>query len=401
MKSAIFLTIKEMDNTNETGIYHDFINELSKYYDKVLVVSPTQRRNRNKTHIKSFKNVNILRVKIPNITKTNVIEKGISTVLIESLYDKALKKFYSKEKFDTIFYSTPPITFPNLISKLKKRNNATTYLILKDIFPQNAIDLNMFKKTSPFYSFFRMKEKKTYKISDYIGVMSPKNKEFILKHNKFINQNKVHIFRNALYDTSKEIEINKEKLYTKYNLNPNKVTFIYGGNLGAPQGAENIKEIIKNFDNVEKGQLVIVGSGTKFAEIQNYGEKIDNVYIFNQLPKNDYDELLKVSDVGLIFLDKRFTIPNYPSRLSSYLMLSKPILSMTDPNTDIGLEIVNNQCGYWINDGNVDNFINKAIEISNNHELRTEMGNNSKLMFNNYFKIENNVKDMMNFIHRY
>ncbi|PTK45193.1 glycosyltransferase WbuB, partial [Staphylococcus haemolyticus] len=62
MKSAIFLTIKEMDNTNETGIYHDFINELSKYYDKVLVVSPTQRRNRNKTHIKSFKNVNILRV---------------------------------------------------------------------------------------------------------------------------------------------------------------------------------------------------------------------------------------------------------------------------------------------------------------------------------------------------
>ncbi|PTK78503.1 glycosyltransferase WbuB, partial [Staphylococcus haemolyticus] len=169
MKSAIFLTIKEMDNTNETGIYHDFINELSKYYDKVLVVSPTQRRNRNKTHIKSFKNVNILRVKIPNITKTNVIEKGISTVLIESLYDKALKKFYSKEKFDTIFYSTPPITFPNLISKLKKRNNATTYLILKDIFPQNAIDLNMFKKTSPFYSFFRMKEKKTYKISDYIG----------------------------------------------------------------------------------------------------------------------------------------------------------------------------------------------------------------------------------------
>ncbi|WP_206749449.1 hypothetical protein [Staphylococcus haemolyticus] len=105
--------------------------------------------------------------------------------------------------------------------------------------------------------------------------------------------------------------------------------------------------------------------------------------------------------MGLIFLDKRFTIPNYPSRLSSYLMLSKPILSMTDPNTDIGLEIVNNQCGYWINDGNVDNFINKAIEISNNHELRTEMGNNSKLMFNNYFKIENNVKDMMNFIHRY
>ncbi|RIO58959.1 glycosyltransferase WbuB, partial [Staphylococcus hominis] len=144
-----------------------------------------------------------------------------------------------------------------------------------------------------------------------------------------------------------------------------------------------------------------VGSGTKFEEIYNYGKQTRNVHIFKQLPKKDYDELLKVSDVGLIFLDKRFTIPNYPSRLSSYLMLGKPILAMTDPNTDIGLEVIKNKCGYWISNDNINEFIDKANEISNDINLRTRMSINSKKMFNQYFKIEDNVRNMMSFIYKY
>ena len=41
-------------------------------------------------------------------------------------------------------------------------------------------------------------------------------------------------------------------------------------------------------------------------------------------------------DVGMIFLDHRFTIPNFPSRLLSYLQAKLPVLCCTDPNTDIG-----------------------------------------------------------------
>ncbi|PTK29407.1 glycosyltransferase WbuB, partial [Staphylococcus hominis] len=203
------------------------------------------------------------------------------------------------------------------------------------------------------------------------------------------------------YNTANKIQYNKEELFIKYNLNSEKVTFIYGGNLGVPQGVSSIKKVIRNFEKVQNGQLVIVGSGTKFEEIYNYGKQTRNVHIFKQLPKKDYDELLKVSDVGLIFLDKRFTIPNYPSRLSSYLMLGKPILAMTDPNTDIGLEVIKNKCGYWISNDNINEFIDKANEISNDINLRTRMSINSKKMFNQYFKIEDNVRNMMSFIYKY
>ena len=112
-----------------------------------------------------------------------------------------------------------------------------------------------------------------------------------------------------------------------------------------PQGTDAIKEVIKRFNEMENSQLVIVGSGTKFKEIQNYAQNIKDVFVLNQLPKKDYDLLLSVSDIGLVFLDSRFTIPNYPSRLTSYLMLSKPVISMTDENTDIGMEIEKYDCG--------------------------------------------------------
>ena len=55
------------------------------------------------------------------------------------------------------------------------------------------------------------------------------------------------------------------------------------------------------------------------------------------LPRTEYDSLIRACDVGLIFLDYRFTIPNFPSRLLSYLNNKMPVIVASDPNTDIGI----------------------------------------------------------------
>jgi hypothetical protein len=65
------------------------------------------------------------------------------------------------------------------------------------------------------------------------------------------------------------------------------------------------------------------------------------------LPKADYDLLVRSCDVGMIFLDHRFTIPNYPSRLLSYLEYKMPVVCATDVNTDIGKIAEENGYGYW------------------------------------------------------
>lgn len=112
-----------------------------------------------KTRLIDSNEAKILNVKTLNIQKANYIEKGIGMLLLESQYMFAINRYWKDVNFDLILYSTPPITLNGVISQLKKKYNAYTYLMLKDIFPQNAVDLEFFSKTSLLYKMFRRKEK--------------------------------------------------------------------------------------------------------------------------------------------------------------------------------------------------------------------------------------------------
>lgn len=400
--NIIFLTLIDFKTTKDQGIYHDFINELKKYSKKIVVVSPNERRNKHITEIISEDKVDILKVKTGNITKTNKIEKGISTLFIEKNFQKAINQYYKHTKFDLIVYSTPPMTFSKLISNLKYKNNAKTYLLLKDIFPQNAVDLKMFKSTGIIYRYFRKKEIETYNVSDLIGCMSPGNKKYLLQENKDIDKSKVHIFRNATYSNDIQLDQSQE-IFRDLNIDSKKISFIYGGNIGLPQGIHNIKKVMARFHEIPNSNLIILGNGTKFEELKQYALSINNknIHVFDRLPKAQYNQLLKISDIGLIFLDEKFTIPNYPSRLTSYLQLSKPILVSSDVNTDIGTEVVEKEAGLWNLSTNIDQFIKNAKTMVLDENLRLNMARNARKFFDEEFRIENNVENMFNEINKY
>ena len=110
------------------------------------------------------------------------------------------------------------------------------------------------------------------------------------------------------------------------------------GNLGRPQGIDFLIDCLKANENNDKIYFVIAGSGTEFIKLKTYFDsmKPTNFQLLQQLSKKDYEALVNSCDVGLILLDKRFTIPNFPSRLLSYMQAAIPVLSATDINTDIG-----------------------------------------------------------------
>ena len=95
--------------------------------------------------------------------------------------------------------------------------------------------------------------------------------------------------------------------------------------------------------------FLIVGDGTEYYHLENflYTENPRNVKLMKRLPKEDYDQMIAACDVGLIFLDHRFTIPNFPSRVLSYMQAGIPVLACTDRNTDIGEIVVSNGFGWW------------------------------------------------------
>lgn len=359
--NVIFLTISRIRDIQTRGIYTDLMRKFRDEGHNVYIVSPNERQFNLPTALTEVDGVKILGVKILNIQKTNPIEKGLSTILLESQYKKAIEKHLGDVKFDLILYSTPPISFPNVIKYLRKKNpQAISYLLLKDIFPQNAVDLGMFSKSSPFYWFFRRKEVALYKATDFIGCMSPANVKYVLKHNEFIVPETVEVAPNSieLIENGGLTTEQKKIIREKYNLPTNKPVFIYGGNLGKPQGIPFLIRCLDANKSRTDCHFLVVGNGTEYGKLESwYNEKQPkNVSLFARLPKEDYDMLVQSCDVGLIFLDHRFTIPNYPSRLLSYLEYKMPVIAATDKNTDIGFIAETNGYGYWCESMDVNDF---------------------------------------------
>lgn len=377
--NVIFLTLVRISNIEERGIYSDLMRKFRDEGHNVYIVTPQERRLVNGSifsvhgvELVESDGVHILNVNTFNIQKTNIVEKGLGTLLIENQYKVAIKKYFGNVKFDLITYSTPPITFTNVIKYLKKNNpQAISYLQLKDIFPQNAVDIGMMSKTGIkglLYKFFRKKEKNLYDISDYIGCMSPANVNFLLKHNPEIDAKRVEVAPNSIdlnYDDNldnDEGQLKAARIYIrkKYDLTIDKPVFIYGGNLGKPQGIDYLVKCLDANKKRTDCYFVVVGSGTEYARLKawydlNLNDNL-NVKVMKGLPKVDYDLLVRSCDVGLIFLDHRFTIPNYPSRLLSYQEYKMPVLCATDVNTDIGKIAEENGYGYWCESVKPENF---------------------------------------------
>ena len=395
---VLFLSISTaVSNLNNRGIYPDLLRYIAKQGHEVYIVCPFERRTNKKTNLAVSQNVHILGVKILNITKSNSIEKLLATLLIQRQFEDGIEKYFWDIKFDLILYTTPPITLNSLIKKLKSKHKAKTYLMLKDIFPQNAIDLGMIRKNGFLHKYFEKKEKDLYQVSDFIGCMSPANISYLLRNQKDLNKRKLVLCPNAIEVINRDV-VERINILKKYRIPEDKTVFLYGGNLGAPQGISSLVKVLEKNINREDCFFLIVGSGNKSFMVADYikSNNPDNVLYLPMLARNEYDELEACCDVGMIFLDHRFTIPNFPSRMLAYLECKLPLLIATDGNTDIGKIAEDNTFGVFSLSNDIDDICSKIDYYIDNKEQRVNMGINGYAYLMSNYQVSHAYNSIIN-----
>lgn len=402
--NILFLSLLDFESLEEHNIYTDLLRKFVKKGNNVYVISPNERRKGKNTYLISKTNETILKLKIGNVQKTNFVEKGISTITLEGKYVKGIKKYFNDVKFDLVLYTTPPITLLKAVEFVKKRDGAKTYLMLKDIFPQNAVDIGILSNSGikgVLHRYFRNKEKKLYRTSDYIGCMSLANADYIKKHNPAIEESKIEICPNCMepvnHGMTKEEKVHIRK---QYDIPTDKLVFVYGGNLGKPQGITFMLECLKNTVDIENIYFLIVGSGTEYPVLEDCMKQkvLTNVKLIQYLPKEQYEKLVAACDVGMIFLDYKFTIPNFPSRLLSYMDAELPVLAVTDKNTDIRDVIEDYGFGWWCESKYVSDFRDTVMRIQLDDIIRKGKRGKEYLLQNYTVNkvvqiIENHMKD--------
>ena len=376
-------------NLDGNGLWQNLVDALLENgHSLTLVRSEPEYDHTKLENIKE--NFEVLSVKTINPFEQNLIKKGISQISLASYFKCAIKKYLSNYDFDLILYATPPVTLASVVKFCKEKYNAKTFLMLKDIFPQNAVDLEMMKKNGLIYKYFRHQEKRYYEYSDFIGCMSQGNVDYVLKHNPEVNKDKIGLFPNSI-----RIDENKETIF-----NEDKTVFMFGGNLGKPQNIPFLLEVIKKLSDYDKAQFIIVGSGVQKDYIIDFCNKneLPNLTFKEQVPQDEYEDMLCKADVGLISLDPRFTIPNIPSKFQTYLKLKKPVLAITDVNTDLRQIIEKNNCGWWCQSSNYDETIKQIIYICEHKKDHISKGINGFYLLKEEYDISSNVEFLDRFI---
>ena len=375
-------------------IYLDLVEELRDRGHKVYCLAGTSEPS-VPAGVCEEHGVSTVYVQLDNQFSSDKIRKGLIQLTMGQIFYRAVRKNIWNEKIDLIIYPTPPVTFGRLVNRLKNHYKAKSYLMLKDIFPQNAVDLKMMKENSLTHKYFSYLERKLYEASDRIGCMSNANIEYLKSHEPQPDPSKLELFPN----TVKIKDILGE--YEPELREKDRIDFIFGGNLGKPQAIDFLLLCIERLKGYMKAHFTIIGSGTEQGMVESFirEKKPANLTYIPFLPREEYEKKLADADVGLVILSPDFSIPNYPSRVLSYMRLAKPVLAVTDRVTDIhALVTYEARCGWWCPSDDAASFIEAVEKICERREDLAELGNNGREYLKANFNTGRSVDILENFM---
>ena len=402
--NILYLTLGIIRDDKHTDINSSLMREFVKQGHDVYIISPVERREQKKISHRDYGRFHLHFANIGNYFNTPWIEKGLTTVFLKRSYVKVVTDELTHIDFDLVIYSTPPVTFSGVIQYLRKHYSLNTFLLLKDVWPQSMVDMRILNKKGLqgiVYRYFEIKEKQLYRCSDYIGCMSPACAKYLLKHNRYIRRKQVSVCPNALNfdDEWNQIELTKEeraKIRKRNGIPIDKTVFVFGGNIGKGHDPDFLERCIELNENRNDTFIMFVGKGVYYERIKTYinTKNVRNADIIGYLPQQEYVRLMAACDVGMVTLDHRFTCPNYPSRILSYLVDKKPIIVAQDKASDVGPIAEKNGYGYYCESTNPERFV-KLMGKYIDEERRIEMGERGYAYLHNYYNTKKVYDTMM------
>lgn len=358
-------------------IIGDLAEHISELGHQVTVITFSETQS-ERVEKRSFKNINILSIRSKWRNK-NRIFRAIS----ECFYSFQIKKLIKSNKelkFDYCICYSPSIFYGAALKLVRRVYNAPVYLIVRDIFPKWALDAGIIKKNLIYY-FFKYVEKQLYENADYIGIESKNDMKYFVKYK---SSNRVEVLNNW----GSKIDIQSIPNIT---ISENKKTqIIYGGNVG---DAQDLLGLIKgiNFKAIEEiAEITIIGAGDQMHLIRKYSkkERIPNLNILEQIPRSQYLERLKASDIGLVRLNARLKSNNFPLKMMGYLQLGMPILASVNSGNEIIELIEEHKIGAVSIAGDEEDFNNKLIDLAGDLQRLEQYKKNALSIFSSRFTVE-------------
>jgi glycosyltransferase involved in cell wall biosynthesis len=374
MRVAIIVDAYKPFNSSAAIQIEDLANEFVLQGHEVILVTPAS--GQKQSWVEEVENgVNVLRLSAPITKNIGRIRRAVSEMLLPFFMLWGFRRSpYFDLKLDGIIWYSPTIFFGPFVHFLKRKNHCSGYLILRDIFPDIAIDLGILKR-GLIYRFFKVIEGYQYSLADFIGVQSESNLEYL---HDWAKQPKRHleVLHNWL---THRLDVKSKFSIADSSLAGKKV-MVYSGNMGLMQGIDIVLDLAASLLVRDDVGILLLGRGSEVPRLKREAATrgLNNILFHDEIPSSEVPAVLLQCHIGLLLLDPRLKTHNIPGKLISYMHAGLPILGRINLGNDLLDIIKDNEIGFAYAGEENEEFLLKAELLLNDHLARAKMSANSK-----------------------
>ena len=334
----------------------DLAEEFANKGHDVTVITATFGL-KDKYLIEKFMNFEVARFPALETKEVNYFKRTINEILTPLLMLRGIKKsILANSEWDGVIWYSPTIFLGPVANYLKQNSNCPGYLILRDIFPDWAVDMGLIRKGIP-YKILKLFEKKQYSVADIIGVQAHGNLSYFdsISNNR---HTKIEVLNNWLAHTGSK----KSSLQIADSKLSGRKIFIYAGNMGVAQGIDMLFKLPLLFRDRQDIGFVFVGRGSEMEKYKMHPDyqNLENIIFHNQIDADEIPSLYDQCHIGMLSLDIRHKTHNIPGKFLSYIASGLPVLASVNPQNDLISLIESSNTGKVISNGSINSFLDKA-----------------------------------------
>lgn len=276
--------------------------------------------------------VRVVRIKTLPHHNVPFVLRGLSQLSLPLFFQRAIRRHIHGSLTAVVVYS-PPLPLALVGGWVKRRYRCRYVLNVQDIFPQNAVDLGVLKNPL-LIRFFEAMERRAYRQADTVTVHSDGNREFLLSRNR-LGAPALRILHNWI-DVDEYAAARSTGRYRQAWGLENRILVLFAGVLGPSQGLDGVLDVAARALEHPEVCFLFVGDGMMKESLQKRAaaEKLTNVVFKPFVAKQQYPELVKECDIGLVSLTSRNKTPVVPNKILGYMAAGIPVLAYLNAESD-------------------------------------------------------------------
>jgi glycosyltransferase involved in cell wall biosynthesis len=329
--------------------------------------------------------VQIVRLRSPKTKDTNYVRRTIGEFLMPFVMLRNFRKSpICNQHWDGIIWYSPTIFFGPMVKRLKRQSGCKSYLIIRDIFPDWAVDMGLMGRGLP-YRFFAAVANYQYSAADVIGIQTEGNSTYF---SRWLQQStgRLEVLQNWLADAPDRAC----SISVKDSVLAGRKIFVYAGNMGIAQGMGVLLDLAERMRLRLDVGFLFVGRGSDVKNLQAIVNirKLSNVAFFDEIDPDEISGLYAQCHVGLVALDPRHKSHNIPGKFLTYMQSGLPVIATVNAKNDLADLIRNEKVGCVCEDGNVETLERLALDLISHIEVDSSIKERCKSLYNKRYRPE-------------